>query len=55
MAIIFAPLTPVFAAECSGIDISQPLSRTEVEAIDAGMDRYAVLVFHRDAPLSTEQ
>ena len=28
------------------MDITQPLSREDVAAIDAGMDRYAVLVFH---------
>jgi alpha-ketoglutarate-dependent 2,4-dichlorophenoxyacetate dioxygenase len=55
MAITFTPLTPVFAAECSGIDISQPLTDDEAAAIDAGMDKYAVLVFHRDTPLTTEQ
>jgi alpha-ketoglutarate-dependent 2,4-dichlorophenoxyacetate dioxygenase len=39
-------ITPVFAGEVSGIDITQPLSREDVVAIEAGMDRYAVLVFH---------
>ena len=37
---------PVFVGEVSGIDITTPLSREEVAAIEAGMDRYAVLVFH---------
>ena len=36
---------PVFVGEVIGVDISRPLSRDEVAAIDAGMDRYAVLVF----------
>jgi alpha-ketoglutarate-dependent 2,4-dichlorophenoxyacetate dioxygenase len=36
---------PVFVGEVSGIDIARPLSRDEVAAIEAGMDRYAVLVF----------
>ncbi len=36
---------PEFAGEVSGIDISVPLSRGQVAAIEAGMDRYAVLVF----------
>ena len=31
----FTPLHPVIAAECSGIDISRPLSPEEVAAIDA--------------------
>jgi alpha-ketoglutarate-dependent 2,4-dichlorophenoxyacetate dioxygenase len=36
---------PVFAGEVSGVDLRQPLSKSEVAAIEAGMDRYAVLVF----------
>jgi alpha-ketoglutarate-dependent 2,4-dichlorophenoxyacetate dioxygenase len=44
----------VFAGEVSGIDISGPLSRDEVAAVEAGMDRYAVLVF-RDQKLTDEQ
>jgi alpha-ketoglutarate-dependent 2,4-dichlorophenoxyacetate dioxygenase len=55
MAVDFTPLTPVIAAECTGVDIGRPLSADETAAIDAGMDRYAVLVFRRDTPLSTEQ
>src|SRR5690349_11893575 len=35
-----------FAGEVSGIDITQPLSPSEVAAIAAGMDQYGVLVFH---------
>jgi alpha-ketoglutarate-dependent 2,4-dichlorophenoxyacetate dioxygenase len=37
---------PCFAAEVEGVDISQPLSAEDVATIHAGMDRYAVLVFH---------
>jgi alpha-ketoglutarate-dependent 2,4-dichlorophenoxyacetate dioxygenase len=37
---------PCFAAEVEGVDLSQPLSPDEVAAIHAGMDTYAVLVFH---------
>ena len=37
---------PVFAGEVSGVDLRKPLSPAEVAAIEAGMDRYAVLVFH---------
>jgi alpha-ketoglutarate-dependent 2,4-dichlorophenoxyacetate dioxygenase len=44
----------VFAGEVSGIDIAKPLSRVEVAAIEAGMDRYAVLVFH-DQKVTDEQ
>jgi alpha-ketoglutarate-dependent 2,4-dichlorophenoxyacetate dioxygenase len=35
-----------FVGEISGIDITRSLSRDDVAAIEAGMDRYAVLVFH---------
>ena len=37
---------PCFAAEVEGVDISRPLSREDIAAIHAGMDQYAVLVFH---------
>ncbi|MEC7395673.1 MAG: TauD/TfdA family dioxygenase [Pseudomonadota bacterium] len=37
---------PCFAGEVSGIDLTQPLSTGEIGAIHAGMDEYAVLVFH---------
>ena len=46
MSVAIRQLTPVFAGEVSGVDITRPLSRDEVAAIEAGMDRYAVLVFH---------
>lgn len=55
MPIIFQPLHPVFAAVCAGVDINQDLTAEQTAAIDAGMDRYAVLVFRRDAPISTER
>src|SRR5205085_2436453 len=43
-----------FARQCSGVDLSRPLSRDEVAAIEAGMDHYAVLVFH-DQNITDEQ
>jgi len=46
MAIAIRQIHPVFVGEVSGIDLRRPLSRDEVAAIDDGMDRYAVLVFH---------
>ena len=46
MALSIRPIQPEFAGEVSGVDITQPLSREDVAAIEAGMDRYAVLVFH---------
>ena len=45
---------PVFAGEVSGVDLTKPLSTSEVAAIEAGMDRYAVLVF-RGQDISDEQ
>jgi len=41
-----APLTPDFAGDATGIDLTRPLTAQQVAAIEAGMDRYAVLVFH---------
>jgi len=55
MTIAFTPLQPVLAAECTGVDISKPLTAEQAAAIDAGMDRYAVLVFRQGTPLTTEQ
>jgi alpha-ketoglutarate-dependent 2,4-dichlorophenoxyacetate dioxygenase len=46
MTLTIQQLTPVFAGEVSGVDITRPLTRDAVAAIEAGMDRYAVLVFH---------
>ena len=37
---------PCFAGEVDGIDLTKPLPPQDIEAIHAGMDRYAVLVFH---------
>jgi alpha-ketoglutarate-dependent 2,4-dichlorophenoxyacetate dioxygenase len=45
---------PVFVGEVSGVDLSAPVSRPDVAAIEAGMDKYAVLVF-RDQALSDAQ
>jgi alpha-ketoglutarate-dependent 2,4-dichlorophenoxyacetate dioxygenase len=54
MVLSIGPIHPVFVGEVSGVDITRPVSRAEVEAIEAGMDRYAVLVF-RDQELTDEQ
>ena len=54
MPVTIRPLHPVIAGEVSGVDITKPLSREDVAAIEAGMDRYAVLVFH-DQPFTDEQ
>ena len=54
MVIDIQPLHPLFAGEVSGIDITRPLTRADVAAIESGMDRHAVLVF-RDQQLTDEQ
>jgi alpha-ketoglutarate-dependent 2,4-dichlorophenoxyacetate dioxygenase len=54
MPIVTRQIGPCFAAEVEGIDLRKPLSPDDVAAIHAGMDRYAVLVFH-DQPLDDEQ
>jgi alpha-ketoglutarate-dependent 2,4-dichlorophenoxyacetate dioxygenase len=46
MAVSIRPLHPVFVGEVSGVDLRRKLTREEAAAIDAGMDRFAVLVFH---------
>ena len=53
MTLSIQQITPVFAGEVSGVDITQPLSRYDAAAIEEGMDRYAVLVF-RDQHLTDD-
>jgi alpha-ketoglutarate-dependent 2,4-dichlorophenoxyacetate dioxygenase len=45
MSVSIRPLHPVFAAEVYGIDCRASLGAQEIEAVDAGMNEYAVLVF----------
>jgi alpha-ketoglutarate-dependent 2,4-dichlorophenoxyacetate dioxygenase len=45
---------PCFAAEVDGTDMRKPLAPDEVAAIHAGMNEYAVLVFH-DQDIDDEQ
>jgi alpha-ketoglutarate-dependent 2,4-dichlorophenoxyacetate dioxygenase len=45
---------PCFAGEISGIDLTKPLPPEDIAAIHAGMDKYAVLVFH-DQNFTDEQ
>ncbi|HVC63002.1 MAG TPA: TauD/TfdA family dioxygenase [Acetobacteraceae bacterium] len=54
MSISIRPLHRHFAGAVTGLDITQTLSRDAVAAIEAGMDRYAVLAFP-DQPLTDEQ
>jgi alpha-ketoglutarate-dependent 2,4-dichlorophenoxyacetate dioxygenase len=55
MSIAIRQIHPVFVGEVSGIDISQPLSPDEVAAIDEGMVRYAVLIFHNQKITDEQQ
>ncbi len=54
MAITIRQVGPCFAGEVDGIDLARPLSPEDAAAIHAGMDRYAVLVFH-GRPVTLEQ
>jgi alpha-ketoglutarate-dependent 2,4-dichlorophenoxyacetate dioxygenase len=45
MQLKIRPLHPVIGGEVTGVDTTKPLSPDDVAAIEAGMDRYAVLVF----------
>ncbi len=46
MTVSIRPLHPMFCGEVLGVDLKTPLSAEDVAAIEAGMDEYAVLVFH---------
>ena len=46
MTVRIRQIHPVFMGEVDGVDLRRPLSAREAAAIDAGMDKYAVLVFH---------
>jgi alpha-ketoglutarate-dependent 2,4-dichlorophenoxyacetate dioxygenase len=54
MTIAIRQIHPVFVGEVSGVDLAKPLALDEVATIEAGMDRYAVLVFH-DQKITDEQ
>jgi len=54
MGVSIRQIHPVFVGEVSGIDLTRPLSPEDVAAVEAGMDRHAVLVY-RDQRLTDEQ
>jgi alpha-ketoglutarate-dependent 2,4-dichlorophenoxyacetate dioxygenase len=54
MPVKIRQIGPCFAGEVDGIDMRKPLTAAEVAAIHAGMDEYAVLVFH-DQHITAEQ
>jgi len=45
---------PFFAGVVSGLDLRKPLTPEQVKAVHAGMDEFAVLVFH-DQPIDDDQ
>ena len=55
MAVSIRQNHPVFVGEVAGIDLRRRLTRDEVAALEAGMDRYAVLVFHGQDITDDEQ
>ena len=55
MPVSIRPLHPVFVGEVAGIDCRRSLTTDEVAAIEAGMDRYAVLVFREQFITDAEQ
>ncbi len=54
MSLQLKPLHKIFAAQASGIDLTQPLSDTDLKAVNAAMNEHAVLVF-RGQPLTPQQ
>ena len=55
MPVAIRQIHPVFVGEVTGVDIKRPLAREDIAAIEAGMDRYAVLVFRDQAVSDDEQ
>ncbi|MEM9681877.1 MAG: TauD/TfdA family dioxygenase, partial [Pseudomonadota bacterium] len=54
MPLQIKPLTPVFCAEVSGVDIAQPLDDAAFAEIRAAFDAHSVLLF-RDQPMDDAQ
>ena len=46
MTVAIKQIHPVFVGEVSGVDLTKPLTREEAAAIEEGMNRHGVLVFH---------
>ncbi len=55
MAIAIRQLTKHIAGEVSGVDLRKPLTKDEAAEIEAGMDKYAVLVFHNQDVTDDQQ
>jgi alpha-ketoglutarate-dependent 2,4-dichlorophenoxyacetate dioxygenase len=54
MTLELKPLHPVFAAQAFGLDLTMRLSDANVRAVNAAMNKYAVIVF-RGQPLTAQQ
>jgi alpha-ketoglutarate-dependent 2,4-dichlorophenoxyacetate dioxygenase len=54
MTISIRQIHPVFMGEVFGADLTRPMTEPERAAIEAGMDRYAVLIF-RDQNITDDQ
>src|ERR1700760_3572091 len=54
MVISIRQIHPHFVGEVSGVDLRHPLTPQQAAEIEAGMDRYAVLLF-RDQDINDEQ
>jgi alpha-ketoglutarate-dependent 2,4-dichlorophenoxyacetate dioxygenase len=54
MSVSIRQIGPGFVGEVSGIDTTKPVLSEDVAAVEAGMDRYAVLVF-RDQKLTDDE
>src|SRR6195256_4276768 len=54
MTVSIRQLHPHFFGEVSGVDLRQPLTPQEAADVEAGMDKYAVLLF-RNQDISDEQ
>ena len=54
MPLTLNPVNPDFVAEGGGVDLRRPLAPEDIDAIDAAMDKYAVLFF-RDQPMDQAQ
>lgn len=57
MSIVITPANPdrpYFVGEVTGLDITRPVSAEDAAAVERGMDRFGVLVFH-DQPIDDAQ
>jgi len=55
MAASIEPITKTFAAEVRGVDLTAGVSDADAAVIDAGMDRYAVLVLRGQDIIDDQQ